>query len=253
MAHVSVQESLSESDSDSISIKEEITTDDEDKTKNDNTTGDGTPPPSGLADVMAAILTKSVQKKGAVILAKGQTDKEIRVRKRKRDKEEGKVVEDDSDSDVENKREKFEKRREWNNLCRVKPDPLERNRERRLQRIATRGVVQLFNAVRQQQKVLEEKLTEAGSSIKKSEKVMQSMTKGKFLDLLKGSKPSMSEDSKQDIKKEPTQEKDEQSTKWKILRDDFMMGAKMKDWDKDDSSDQGEEGGGGGTDLSDSE
>lgn len=86
-----------------------ISSDDGDDAKIDNTKADGALPPSGLADVMAAILTKTVQKKGAVILAKGQTDKEIRVRKRKRDKEEGKVIEDDSDSDVENKREKFEK------------------------------------------------------------------------------------------------------------------------------------------------
>ncbi|XP_071080326.1 RRP15-like protein [Haliotis cracherodii] len=252
MAHVRVQENFSESDSDSI--KEEITTDDGDDAKIDSTKADGALPPSGLADVMAAILTKTVQKKGAVILAKGQTDKEIRVRKRKRDKEEGKVIEDDSDSDVENKREKFEKRREWNNMFRVKPDPLERIRERRLQRIATRGVVQLFNAVRQQQKVLEEKLTEAGSSIKKSEKVMGSMTKGKFLDMLKGSTPSLLEDSKKVIKKEPTLKKEEESAKWKILRDDFMMGAKMKDWDRNDgSSDEEADGGGGGTDMSDSE
>ncbi|XP_046585020.1 RRP15-like protein [Haliotis rubra] len=82
-----------------------------------------------------------------------------------------------------------------------------------------RGVVQLFNAVRQQQKVLEEKLTEAGSSIKKSEKVMESMTKGKFLDLLKGSKPSLLKDSKKVTKKEPTLKQEEEPTKWKILRD----------------------------------
>lgn len=54
-----------------------------------------------------------------------------------------------------------------------------------------RGVVQLFNAVRKQQKVLDEKIKEAGSSELKREKVEKSMTKDKFLDILKSadSKP----------------------------------------------------------------
>lgn len=28
--------------------------------------------------------------------------------------------------------------------------------------------------------------------------------------------------------------KDDKLSKWSILREDFMMGGKMKDWDKDD-------------------
>lgn len=54
-----------------------------------------------------------------------------------------------------------------------------------------RGVVQLFNAVRKQQKVLDEKIKEVGSSELKKEKVEKSMTKDKFLDILKSadSKP----------------------------------------------------------------
>ena len=46
-------------------------------------------------------------------------------------------------------------------------------------------------------------------------------------------------------------EEAEQKPSWSILRDDFMMGAKMKDWDKkeDDDSDEdmdGDNPGGGG-------
>ena len=50
--------------------------------------------------------------------------------------------------------------------------------------------MQLFNAVRQPQKVVESKLKDAGSSETRREKVMKSMTKGAFIDLLKGTKPT---------------------------------------------------------------
>ena len=52
---------------------------------------------------------------------------------------------------------------------RVKPDAASLERERQLQNIATKGVVELFNVVRKQQKSLQAKLQEAGSSeVKKS-------------------------------------------------------------------------------------
>lgn len=49
-----------------------------------------------------------------------------------------------------------------------------------------RGVVQLFNAVRKQQKVLEEQIQQVGSSERKKDKVMEGMTRDKFLSILKG-------------------------------------------------------------------
>lgn len=45
--------------------------------------------------------------------------------------------------------------------------------------------MQLFNAVKKQQKVIEDKLKEVGSSEFKREKVMKSVNKGQFLDMLK--------------------------------------------------------------------
>merc|ERR1719370_134475 len=41
------------------------------------------------------------------------------------------------------------------------PNPLQRNAERTLTKIATRGVVQLFNAVREQQKDMKSQLRQA--------------------------------------------------------------------------------------------
>ena len=45
--------------------------------------------------------------------------------------------------------------------------------------------MQLFNAVRQQQREIEDKMKEAGSSERRKDNVMKSLSKGAFLDLLK--------------------------------------------------------------------
>ncbi|PNF36495.1 hypothetical protein B7P43_G15881 [Cryptotermes secundus] len=113
---------------------------------------------------------------------------------------------------------------------RVKPSILDRDREKRLSKIATRGVVQLFNAVRQQQKSLESQLNEAGSSERKRDKVMKSLDKRAFLDILMGHSHSEPVDSSIKLEAEL---KEEKSPTWHVLRDDFMTGtARLKDWDK---------------------
>ncbi|XP_061162320.1 RRP15-like protein [Saccostrea echinata] len=172
---------------------------------------------AGLADAMNKILKKQIPAHKQIILAKGTTDKEL-TRKRQNEDEETR------ESHVSQQKKKL-----WESIGRTKPNPLDREKERKLQRIAQRGVVQLFNAVRKQQKVLDEKMKEVGSSEIKREKVEKSMTKGKFLDILKNAenKPEQVE-----IKKEE---------KWSALRDDFMMGAKMKDWDKESDDDSAED------------
>lgn len=71
-------------------------------------------------------------------------------------------------------------------LGRIKPTPLDREKERPLVKIATRGVVQLFNAVREQQKVISKKIEEVGSSETKKDKVLKSIDKRAFLDVLRG-------------------------------------------------------------------
>ena len=53
-----------------------------------------------------------------------------------------------------------------------------------------RGVVQLFNAVRQQQKTIDDEIYKVGPSERKQEKVMANMTKDKFLSILKGTSSS---------------------------------------------------------------
>ncbi|XP_021936190.1 RRP15-like protein isoform X2 [Zootermopsis nevadensis] len=129
------------------------------------------------------------------------------------------------------------RKQEQKSKCRVKPNILDHDYERRLNRIATRGVVQLFNAVRQQQKSLECQLKEAGSSERKRDKVMKSLDKRAFIDILLGSSRSEPVDSPVKLEAEiKREEEEEQYNTWHVLRDDFMLGtARLKDWDKTDA------------------
>ncbi|XP_046661695.1 RRP15-like protein [Homalodisca vitripennis] len=97
---------------------------------------------------------------------------------------------------------------------------------------SNRGVVQLFNAVREHQKTLEKDLEDAGPIEHKKDKVLKSLDKRAFLDVLMG--PSKSQPVSNLIPKEVKEDPDNPT--WSILRDDFMMGSKLKDWDKQDSS-----------------
>ncbi|XP_046971749.1 RRP15-like protein [Vanessa cardui] len=113
---------------------------------------------------------------------------------------------------------------------RMKPNILEKDRERLLAKIATKGVVQLFNAVRNQQKTFETDLNKNLPEGKK-EKILKKFDKRAFLDTLMGqSKSIVVEDQTKPLKDEL---KAEDKPRWNALRDDFMMGAKMKDWDKE--------------------
>ena len=131
-----------------------------------------------------------------------------------------------------------ELKRERDAACRSKPDTVrDRARERRLAKVATRGVVQLFNAVREQQKSIKSQLDVAGKSTVKRDKVFKSIDKEGFLEVLSGNKRRLESAvgrGSAPVKVPKTEIKEEEDeSSWKILRDDFMMGAKMKDWDKD--------------------
>ncbi|KAM3960473.1 RRP15-like protein [Aphomia sociella] len=116
---------------------------------------------------------------------------------------------------------------------RVKPNILEKDRERLLSKIATKGVVQLFNAVRNQQKTLDKEMSRTDLPEAKKEKILKKFDKRTFLDTLMGQTKSIVVDevAGKSLKDEVKAEDDK--PKWNALRDDFMMGAKMKDWDKE--------------------
>eukprot|EP00088_Acartia_fossae_P062902 TRINITY_DN762_c0_g1_i12.p1 TRINITY_DN762_c0_g1~~TRINITY_DN762_c0_g1_i12.p1 ORF type:complete len:415 (-),score=164.92 TRINITY_DN762_c0_g1_i12:52-1296(-) len=139
------------------------------------------------------------------------------------------------------------KKREIDSVGRVRPDITKRAQEKALTKIATKGVVQLFNAVREQQRGLKQKLKEAGSASQR-DKVYKNIDKEGFLAVLDGKKRPLSgankvklDDSKKpklepkvELKEELENDDEEEAPAWSALKENFMLGAKMKDWDKEE-------------------
>ncbi|CAH6789642.1 RRP15-like protein [Phodopus roborovskii] len=185
---------------------------------------------SGWADAMAKILNKKTSSNKSTILPK---NKEL-------EKEKEKLKQERLE-----KRKQLDKKREWEMMCRVKPDVVrDKEAERNLQRIATRGVVQLFNAVQKHQRNVGEKVKEAGGSIRKQAKLMSSVSKKDFISVLRGMGGTNENSSAgKNPKAKQTEVKSEEGPGWKILQDDFMMGASMKDWDKESDEPGGSKAG----------
>lgn len=145
------------------------------------------------------------------------------------------------------------KKREAFNL-RIKPTLMDRERERAFKKIATKGVVQLFNAVRVQQRDLSAQLEQAGRLDHRRDAVLNNINKRKFLDVLMGGKRSKSENVDNPIKDELKEEDDDGSDMddmddavyndglpknsiWSVLKEDFLSNKKMSHWDKDEEED----------------
>lgn len=200
----------------------------------------------GWADALQKILkTNKPKRKKTIVLSKAKKYSDI-VRK-----QENLSLETDAVTEEEEKLESTEgkenllstkrKQRQKDNLgIRVKPSIIDREREKLLQKIATKGVVQLFNAVRQQQTETNQKLLNAGPLERKREQVLKNIDKRAFLDVLMGESQSISIDKSIECQEE--EKRDDKENKedkiWSVLRDDFVMGAKLKDWDKKQLNDE---------------
>ncbi|KAL6108651.1 rrp15 [Pungitius sinensis] len=177
--------------------------------------GDDSNANAGWAEAMAKILGKKTPESRSSILVKS---KEL-------DKMKGLERQEQLD-----RKKQVDKKRAWEMMCREKPDVVkDRDTERALQRIATRGVVQLFNAVRKHQKTIDIKVKEVGGSERKKAKLLSSVTKKDFIDVLRGTEGGSARNTAEDT----TVDLAEKQSSWSVLSDDFMMGATMKDWDKD--------------------
>lgn len=91
-------------------------------------------------------------------------------------------------------------------------------------------------------------MAQAGKSVRKREKALKAAgDEGAFMESLEGKKKAaaaakkakLSKPVDPEVKKEDQEDDQPEESSWKILRNDFMMGAKMKDWDK--SSDEDDE------------
>ncbi|XP_026150064.1 RRP15-like protein isoform X2 [Mastacembelus armatus] len=188
---------------------------------------------AGWAEAMAKILGKQTPESKSSILVK---NKELDKTK-KREKQE----------QLEKKKQ-ADKRRAWEIMCREKPDIVkDRETERALQRIATRGVVQLFNAVRKHQKTVDDRVKKVGGSDRKKAKILSSVSKKDFISVLRRTEGDTDRTEKNIAVAA------EEKPAWSVLREDFMMGTTMKDWDKDSDREDVDAPTGRGVEESDSD
>ncbi|CAH2094702.1 unnamed protein product [Euphydryas editha] len=209
---------------------------DENTDSNDKSDDDLILKNEGWADSITKILgTNKPKNKKTLVLSRAKKLSDV-VKKEKEEKPAFEIV---GEEPVEKKPEVKEidteeppvkKKKNEKSTARIKPNVLEKDRERLLAKIATKGVVQLFNAVRNQQKTFETEISKDLPEGKK-EKIFKKFDKRAFLDTLMGQSKSIVVDEQTKTMKDEV--KGEEKPRWNALRDDFMMGAKMKDWDKE--------------------
>ncbi|XP_053695910.1 RRP15-like protein [Sabethes cyaneus] len=252
------EESEIASDNDQhISDEEYPVSDDfEEESQNEANADENQPAASKWALTMAKYLRKTAD---APILSKATKDVDVeRKRKQSKSANQFEVVGQTQEETKEEKpgdlaiaqellrqRAILKKERQKDILgLRVRPSIGDFERERALKKIATRGTVQLFNAVRQQQRDVNQKLQDAGKLEYKREKVLKNLSKKEFLNVLMNGPRAKSELVDNLVKKEETEygvksedESDdgtESKTTWAALRADFLTG-KKSGWDKEDN------------------
>merc|ERR1719354_1280592 len=139
------------------------------------------------------------------------------------------------------------------NKNRVKPNILKKPKERGLIKIATKGVVQLFNAVREQQKWANVQHAQA-QTVSEKEKIYKDIDKSTFMAVIEGKRPAYynpivygnnalakkpkledpKEETKEEIDSEDEKDNNVESSTWSALRENFMLDSKLKDWDKEE-------------------
>jgi len=121
----------------------------------------------------------------------------------------------------------------------IAPDPLQAPYERQLKKVATRGVVALFNAIAKHQRGATEgeegKEGEEGGVKKKGD--AKTASKAGFLEMLKGSNSAGKEQKNNTSKATNDGSDDEQvKPKWKALDDNFLLA--KKGWDQESGSEE---------------
>jgi hypothetical protein len=108
--------------------------------------------------------------------------------------------------------------------------------ERTHRRVATRGVVALFNAIAQHQNDGQGG-AEALQATKDSKEVKK-MTKHGFLDLIKTTAKESTTSSTTKANTNDATQRTGSKPKWNALQDDYLLGSTLKDWDKESSDDE---------------
>ncbi|XP_061396964.1 RRP15-like protein [Musca vetustissima] len=236
-----------EQDSDEASHDENATSDEASSDEEAPQAGN-----SGWADSIAKVLSTSKPKtKKTLVLSRAKKIKPDDKKKAEEDygfEIDGEIKKEEIKKEVKEEPEDVKPPRNLKLELRVKPSWKDIERERALRKVATKGVVQLFNAVRIQQKDLQHQLEEAGPLDSRREAVLKNIDKRKFLDVLMGGKRAKSEAVDNAVKNENDDSSDEEydnkkkKSEWSVLQDDFMTNKKNKHWDEEDEDDDDADG-----------
>jgi len=134
-------------------------------------------------------------------------------------------VKKQDDSEQERKAELKERakkkklKRKFHEMARVKPDPLKKDQEMRLRKIATKGVVHLYRQIEKHRKGMNKELKKCKTEGQR-DKIREKVLKKNFSDIVEGGVVDKNEDSKKGG--------------WKVLQDDFMPKGEVKEWDNED-------------------
>eukprot|EP00968_Pinguiococcus_pyrenoidosus_P024621 scaffold4873_cov208-Pinguiococcus_pyrenoidosus.AAC.1 len=170
----------------------------------------------GFASALSKILSANIGDKKNPVLAKRRTK---RMKEILKEQEEKKA-----------RRAAAQARRDKKSSALKVPDFSAAETERSLKKVATKGVVALFNAVAKYQHGV------AGAGEKEADdgSKMSDAAKARFMTLLK---TGITGGGKTD-KRQADEEAGGAKPKWGALQKDYLMGAGMKDWDKDDEDDE---------------
>jgi len=116
----------------------------------------------------------------------------------------------------------------------------ELEQERFHRRVATRGVVALFNAITQHQRNTADDNNDSNLLSKKKE--ISKLTKHGFLDKIKAAAKTKGSDEPTEVenrerRKKPKNDEDTNRSSWGALQDDYMLNSK-KNWDEESSEDE---------------
>lgn len=144
-------------------------------------------------------------------------------------------------------------------IGRVKPNPAtDRQLESILTGIATKGVVQLFNVVKEQKKTIKKDLEETTSSMSVSNKHKKAKILSKYNEDDLFDKVNSVSSKKNEVRlwilcdnefymlifcmfqQKKQQSRSSDDKKWNVLKEDFNTGYKLKDWDKEEDDDSDE-------------
>lgn len=184
---------------------------------------------SGWSDSMAKILQINV-KSNNFILSKAKKDRDIVIEKNKSDEDpdndllvvddkgETKKLQEDSDESDEVEVKKSSKKKSK----RIKPERRSTwDRESELNALATKGVVQLFNAVNQHRKLISNSLESSGKTERKRDKALSKFSADTFMDIL-----STSKDGKEKVAKKK---------RFHDVLSEDIEGTTIRGWESDNS------------------